>query len=86
MSKSKGNVVNPWDHFNKEGSDAIRWYMMTQSAPWTPTNFDPNGVRESYAKMFLTLWNVHRFYSDYASLDNFDKDILKFSQKYWAFP
>jgi isoleucyl-tRNA synthetase len=74
MSKSRGNVVNPWDHFNKEGSDAIRWYMMTQSAPWTPTNFDPNGVRESYAKMFLTLWNVHKFYSDYASLDNFDPE------------
>jgi isoleucyl-tRNA synthetase len=74
MSKSRGNVVDPWDHFNKEGSDSIRWYMMTQSAPWTPTNFDPNGVRESYAKMFLTLWNVHRFYSDYASLDNFDPE------------
>ena len=62
MSKSRGNVVNPWDHFNKEGSDAVRWYMMTQSAPWTPTNFDPNGVRESYAKMFLTLWNVHKLF------------------------
>jgi isoleucyl-tRNA synthetase len=74
MSKSRGNVVNPWDHFNKEGSDSIRWYMMTQSAPWTPTNFDSNGVRESYAKMFLTLWNVHRFYSDYAALDGFDPD------------
>ena len=47
MSKSKGNVVNPWDHFNKEGADAIRWYMTTQSAPWSPMNFDPNGVRET---------------------------------------
>ena len=74
MSKSRGNVVNPWDHFNKEGSDSIRWYMMTQSAPWSPTNFDPNGVRESYAKMFLTLWNVHRFHSEYAALDGFDPD------------
>ena len=72
MSKSRGNVVNPWDHFNKEGADSIRWYMTTQSAPWSPTNFDPNGVRESYAKMFLTLWNVYRFHSDYASLDGFD--------------
>ena len=74
MSKSRGNVVNPWDHFDKEGSDSIRWYMLTQSAPWTPTNFDPMGVRESYAKMFLTLWNVHRFHSDYAALDGFDAD------------
>ena len=72
MSKSKGNVVNPWDHFNKEGTDAIRWYMTTQSAPWNPMNFDPKGVRETYAKMFLTLWNVHRFHADYAVLDNFN--------------
>ena len=74
MSKSKGNVINPWDHFNKEGADAIRWYMTTQSAPWSPMNFDPNGVRETYAKMFLTLWNVYRFHADYASLDNFNPD------------
>ena len=78
MSKSRGNVVNPWDHFNKEGTDAIRWYMTSQSAPWNPMNFDPNGVRETYAKMFLTLWNVHRFHLDYAILDNFDysKDFI----------
>jgi len=74
MSKSRGNVVNPWDHFNKEGADSIRWYMATQSAPWSPTNFDPNGVRESYAKMFLTLWNVYRFHVDYAALDGFDPE------------
>ena len=74
MSKSKGNVVNPWDHFNKEGADPIRWYMTTQSAPWSPTNFDPNGVRESYAKMFLTLWNVYKFHADYAALDGFDPE------------
>jgi len=74
MSKSKGNVVDPWDHFNKEGADSIRWYMTTQSAPWLPTNFDPNGVRESYGKMFLTLWNVYRFHADYAVLDGFDAD------------
>ena len=72
MSKSKGNVINPWDHFNKEGTDAIRWYMTTQSAPWNPMNFDSKGVRETYAKMFLTLWNVHRFHADYAVLDNFN--------------
>ena len=41
-------------------------------------NFDPNGVRETYAKMFLTLWNVHKFHLDYAILDKFDygKDFI----------
>ena len=72
MSKSKGNIVDPWDHFNREGADATRWYMVTAGAPWNPLKFDPNGVRETYGKMFLTLWNVHRFHSDYAALDGFD--------------
>ncbi|MDP6866853.1 MAG: class I tRNA ligase family protein, partial [Candidatus Poseidoniaceae archaeon] len=72
MSKSRGNIVDPWDHFNREGADATRWYMVTAGAPWNPLKFDSNGVRETYAKMFLTLWNVYRFHADYAALDSFD--------------
>ncbi|MEC7483672.1 MAG: isoleucine--tRNA ligase, partial [Candidatus Thermoplasmatota archaeon] len=72
MSKSRGNIVDPWDHFNREGADATRWYMVTAGAPWNPLKFDSNGVRETYAKMFLTLWNVYRFHADYAALDAFD--------------
>ena len=40
MSKSRGNIVDPWDHFNREGADA-RWYMVTAGAPWSPLKFDP---------------------------------------------
>ena len=72
MSKSRGNIVDPWDHFNREGADATRWYMVTAGAPWNPLKFDSNGVRETYAKMFLTLWNVYRFHADYAALDDFN--------------
>ena len=75
MSKSRGNIVNPWDHFNKEGADATRWYMVSAGAPWMPLKFDPNGVRETYGKMFLTLWNVYKFHADYAALDGFDPEI-----------
>jgi isoleucyl-tRNA synthetase len=74
MSKSRGNIVDPWDHFNREGADATRWYMVTAGAPWNPLKFDPNGVRETYAKMFLTFWNVYRFHADYAALDGFDPE------------
>tara|TARA_B100001750_G_scaffold191128_1_gene161459 strand:- start:1614 stop:4811 length:3198 start_codon:yes stop_codon:yes gene_type:complete len=77
MSKSKGNVVNPWDHFNKEGADAVRWYLVSSGAPWNTLKFDPDGVKEAYTKFFLTLWNVYKFHSDYASLDNFDYDKSK---------
>ena len=72
MSKSRGNIVDPWDHFNREGADATRWYMVTAGAPWNPLKFDPNGVRETYAKMFLTTWNAYKFHADYAALDGFD--------------
>jgi isoleucyl-tRNA synthetase len=75
MSKSRGNIVDPWDHFNREGADATRWYMVTAGAPWNPLKFDSNGVRETYAKMFLTLWNVYRFHADYAALDSFDPNV-----------
>ena len=74
MSKSRGNIVDPWDHFNREGADATRWYMVTAGAPWNPLKFDPNGVRETYAKMFLTTWNVYKFHADYAALDGFDPE------------
>lgn len=74
MSKSKGNIVDPWDHFNREGADATRWYMVTAGAPWNPLKFDSNGVRETYAKMFLTLWNIYKFHADYAALDGFDPE------------
>lgn len=74
MSKSRGNIVDPWDHFNREGADATRWYMVTAGAPWNPLKFDSNGVRETYAKMFLTFWNVYKFHVDYAALDGFDPE------------
>ena len=41
-----------------------------------PLKFDPNGVRETYGKMFLTLWNVYKFHADYAALDGFDPDAI----------
>ena len=75
MSKSRGNIVDPWDHFNREGADATRWYMVTAGAPWSPLKFDPNGVRETYAKMFLTMWNIYKFHADYAALDGFDPEV-----------
>jgi len=72
MSKSKDNAIDPWDHFNREGADATRWYMVTAGAPWNPLKFDPRGVRETYAKMFLTLWNVYKFHANYAAMDEFE--------------
>ena len=70
MSKSKGNVVDPWDAVADHGADGVRWYMITVSNPWLPTRFDPEGVRESGSRFFDTLFNIYRFFSLYANVED----------------
>jgi len=71
MSKSKGNVVDPFLILNKEGADALRWYLFTVSPPWVPTRFDREGVREVLRKFFGTLTNTYGFFVLYANIDKF---------------
>ena len=70
MSKSRGNVVDPWDAVADNGADGVRWYMITVSNPWLPTRFDPDGVRESAARFFDTLLNIYRFFALYANVED----------------
>ncbi len=70
MSKSRGNVVDPWDAVADHGADGVRWYMITVSNPWLPTRFDPDGVRESAARFFDTLLNIYKFFALYANVEN----------------
>ena len=69
MSKSRGNVVDPWDAVADHGADGVRWYMITVSNPWLPTRFDPEGVKESAARFFDTLLNIYRFFALYANVE-----------------
>jgi isoleucyl-tRNA synthetase len=71
MSKSKGNTVDPLDLINKEGADALRWYLSTTSPPWLPTRFDRKGVMESSQKLLGTLRNVYSFFAMYAEVDGY---------------
>ncbi|MCX7671401.1 MAG: DUF5915 domain-containing protein, partial [Anaerolineae bacterium] len=72
MSKSRGNVVDPWSVFNVHGADATRWYMYTASPPGNTRRFSANLVREAAGKFLLTLWNSYSFFVTYANLNDFD--------------
>ncbi|HEY3378616.1 MAG TPA: isoleucine--tRNA ligase [Armatimonadota bacterium] len=69
MSKSKGNIVDPWTVLNEHGADALRWYLYTCTTPGNPRRFSSHLVGETVRKFLLTLWNTYSFFITYANLD-----------------
>ncbi|MEK7503705.1 MAG: class I tRNA ligase family protein [Patescibacteria group bacterium] len=65
MSKSKGNVVNPWDIFEKYGADAARWYFYTVNQPGEVKMFSEKELGESLRKFLMIYWNCFTFYQTY---------------------
>ena len=72
MSKHIGNVVNPFKEIERNGADAVRFYMLTNTQPWDNLKYDPNGVDEIRRKFFGTLYNTYSFFALYANVDGFD--------------
>jgi isoleucyl-tRNA synthetase len=72
MSKSRGNVVAPWDVIDEHGADAFRWYYLTSKEPWAGYRFSSETVGESVRKFLLTLWNTFGFLVMYANTGDQD--------------
>ncbi len=72
MSKSKGNVVDPWEVLDVQGADALRWYLLSVSHPWLPTRIIKEAITEVEKKFLSTLRNTYSFFALYANIDGFN--------------
>lgn len=71
MSKSKGNVVDPFETMGRYGADALRWYLMVTSPPWRPKSFNAEEIEEEQRKFFRAFINSYNFFVLYANVDGF---------------
>ncbi len=74
MSKSRGNVVDPWRVIESRGADPLRWYMYTATAAGNPRRFSEELVADTVRRFLLPLWNTYSFFVTYANLDGFDPE------------
>jgi len=72
MSKSLGNIVNPYDVFDTIGADPLRWYFLARLAPESQKRISVDIVAEVAASFVNTFWNTHAFFAMYARLDGVD--------------
>ena len=69
MSKSKGNVIDPWTVLDTRGADALRWNLFSAGSPWTTRRVSEASIDESTRRLLLTLWNTYSFFVTYANID-----------------
>ncbi len=74
MSKSRGNVVDPWEVIGAHGADAFRWYYFTSQQPWAGYRFSTETVGEAVRQFLLTLWNTYSFFVLYANAEGWEVD------------
>ncbi len=74
MSKSTGNVLDPWELVERHGADAVRWLMFAEGNPWVSRRVGHQPLDDVVRQFVLTLWNTHVFFTTYAAIDAFDLD------------
>ncbi|MFN3346295.1 MAG: isoleucine--tRNA ligase [Candidatus Bipolaricaulaceae bacterium] len=74
MSKSRGNVIDPLPLADEHGADAIRWYLLSEAAPWLERRLSVEGVRQARFGFLEAVRNCHDFFALYAAIDGFNPE------------
>ena len=69
MSKSVGNILDPWELVDSRGADALRWLLLTEGSPWVARRVGTQLLDEVVRKHLLTIWNTYYFFTTYALID-----------------
>lgn len=72
MSKSLGNIVDPYEVFDSVGADALRWYFLARLSPDVQKRVSVEIVRDVASSFLNTFWNTYGFFVLYARLDKVD--------------
>ncbi len=72
MSKSLGNIVDPYDVFDTVGADALRWYFLARLSPDMPKRISVDIVADVASSFINTFWNTYGFFVLYARIDDVD--------------
>lgn len=72
MSKSVGNVVDPWEMMDKYGADVVRWYFYSSVNIGLPYKFDEEQLAAVSRQFFRILWNIYNFFVVNANADRWE--------------
>ena len=82
MSKSLRNYPDVQEVFERDGSDAMRWFLM--SSPILRGGnlaVSEAGIRESVRQFLLPLWNSYYFFTLYANANNYQASYSTSSEQ-----
>ncbi len=77
MSKSIGNVLDPWQVLDRHGADALRFFLFTSGSPWATRRVSFEAVEEVQRGFLRMLWNVYSFSVLYGNTENIDPTTVK---------